>query len=29
MDYEERYDLPIHWLVDPHDRVGMDYLDYV
>jgi SAM-dependent methyltransferase len=29
LDYEERYDLPIHWLVDPHDRVGMDYLDYV
>jgi SAM-dependent methyltransferase len=29
LDYEERYDLPIHWSIDPHDRVGADYHDYV
>jgi 2-polyprenyl-3-methyl-5-hydroxy-6-metoxy-1,4-benzoquinol methylase len=29
LDYEERYDLPIHWILDPAGRIGVDYFDYV
>jgi 2-polyprenyl-3-methyl-5-hydroxy-6-metoxy-1,4-benzoquinol methylase len=29
LDYDERYDLPIHWILDPAGRIGVDYFDYV